>query len=88
MMHLNNSIRYKRSFVNINPQSNTDFTQVTCTVHFYYNGDQRNQIVKPLRYLRYKFLKNGEDIEIFFKTYQQYIHVEVLGFLIISSGYY
>jgi hypothetical protein len=22
--------------VNINPQSNTDFTQVTCTVHFYY----------------------------------------------------
>ena len=37
MMHLNNSIRYKRSFVNINPQSNTDFTQVTCTVHFYYN---------------------------------------------------
>jgi|LakMenE01Jun11ns_1017340.scaffolds.fasta_scaffold01785_2 hypothetical protein len=88
MMHLNNSIRYKRSFVNINPQSNTDFTQVTCTVHFYYNGDQRNQIVKPLRYLRYKFLKNGEDIEIFFKTYQQYILEEVLGFLIISSGYY
>ena len=38
MMHLNNSIRYKRSFVNINPQSNTDFTQVTCTVHFYYNA--------------------------------------------------
>jgi hypothetical protein len=74
--------------VNINPQSNTDFTQVTCTVHFYYNGDQRNQIVKPLRYLRYKFLKNGEDIEIFFKTYQQYILEEVLGFLIISSGYY
>jgi hypothetical protein len=36
MMHLNNSIRYKRSFVNINPQSNTDFTQVTCTVHLYY----------------------------------------------------
>jgi hypothetical protein len=35
-MHLNNSIRYKRSFVNINPQSNTDFTQVTCTVNFYY----------------------------------------------------
>ena len=87
-MHLNNSIRYKRSFVNINPQSNTDFTQVTCTVHFYYNGDQQNQIVKPLRYLRYKFLKNGEDIEIFFKTYQQYILEEVLGFLIISSGYY
>ena len=74
--------------MNINPQSNTDFTQVTCTVHFYYNGDQRNQIVKPLRYLRYKFLKNGEDIEIFFKTYQQYILEEVLGFLIISSGYY
>jgi hypothetical protein len=74
--------------VNINPQSNTDFTQVTCTVNFYYNGDQRNQIVKPLRYLRYKFLKNGEDIEIFFKTYQQYILEEVLGFLIISSGYY
>jgi hypothetical protein len=24
--------------VNINPQSNTDFTQVTCTVHFYYIG--------------------------------------------------
>jgi hypothetical protein len=46
MMHLNNSIRYKRSFVNINPQSNTDFTQVTCTVHLYNNGDQRNQIVK------------------------------------------
>ncbi len=22
--------------MNINPQSNTDFTQVTCTVHFYY----------------------------------------------------
>ena len=88
MMHLNNSIRYKRSFVNINPQSNTDFTQVTCTVHFYYNGDQRNQIVKPQRYLGYKFLKNGEDIEIFFKTYQQYILEEVLGFLIISSGYY
>jgi len=44
--------------------------------------------VKPLRYLRYKFLKNGEDIEIFFKTYQQYILEEVLGFLIISSGYY
>ncbi len=37
MMHLNNSIRYKRSFVNINPQSNTDFTQVTCTVHYYYS---------------------------------------------------
>ncbi len=35
-MPLNNSIRYKRSFVNINPQSNTDFTQVTCTVRFYY----------------------------------------------------
>jgi hypothetical protein len=40
MMHLNNSIRYKRSFVNINPQSNTDFTQVTCTVHFYYSSRQ------------------------------------------------
>ena len=53
--------------MNINPQSNTDLLKVTCTVHFYYNGDQRNQIVKPLRYLRYKFLKNGEDIEIFFE---------------------
>ena len=32
--------------MNINPQSNTDLLKVTCTVHFYYNGDQRNQIVK------------------------------------------
>ncbi len=39
MMHLINSIQYKRSFVNINPQSNTDFTQVTCTVHFYYRSN-------------------------------------------------
>jgi hypothetical protein len=79
MMHLNNSIRYKRSFVNINPQSNTDFTQVTCTVHFYYNGDQRNQIVKPQRYLRYKFLKNGEDIKIFFKLPAIHFGEKVLG---------
>jgi hypothetical protein len=43
-MHLNNSIRYKRSFVNINPQSNTDFTQVTCTVHFYYKELAGNKI--------------------------------------------
>jgi hypothetical protein len=35
--------------VKLNPQSNTDFTQCNlCTVIFYYNGDQQNQIVKPI----------------------------------------
>ena len=58
MMHLNNSIRYKRSFVNINPQSNTDFTQVTCTVHFYYNFSisRPNELlyqIQPEHYLIY-----------------------------------
>ncbi len=33
---VNNSIQYKRSFVKLNPQSNTDFTQVTCVPLFYY----------------------------------------------------
>jgi hypothetical protein len=42
--------------VNINPQSNTDFTQVTCTVHFYYNPnlpvfDLRQQIDHHLHHL-------------------------------------
>ncbi len=33
----------------LNPQSNTDFTQCNlCNVIFYYNGDQENQIVKPI----------------------------------------
>ncbi len=34
-------VRYKRSFVKLNPQSNTDFTQCNlCTVIFYYNQSQ------------------------------------------------
>ncbi len=30
--------------MNINPQSNTDFTQVTCTIHFYYMKIQSEKV--------------------------------------------
>ncbi len=30
--------------MNINPQSNTDFTQVTCTVHFYYTSTYQSNV--------------------------------------------
>jgi hypothetical protein len=57
MMHLNNSIRYKRSFVNINPQSNTDFTQVTCTVNFYYTWRDHKPCSKKRIYTDYSQFK-------------------------------
>ena len=58
MMHLNNSIRYKRSFVNINPQSNTDLLKVTCTVHFYYtsNSSHTQETKKKLSVFHSSFL--------------------------------
>ena len=60
MMHLNNSIRYKRSFVNINPQSNTDFTQVTCTVHFYYSMRNFKYIITKANVL-WKKIQNWSE---------------------------
>ena len=63
MMHLNNSIQYKRSFVNINPQSNTDFTQVTCTVHFYYKSESNITTFEGCRttFLRFELSKKVQS---------------------------
>ena len=42
--------------MNINPQSNTDFTQVTCTVHFYYSSIKTAQKILSCDVREHKFI--------------------------------